>query len=81
MRTSLTLILLFIVLTGCDRYYKKTGVTQSRNYDGLEYRVVIYCDMNILEMYSIPLDSATDQRVDSLNRSVDSLIHVMKTLD
>jgi hypothetical protein len=78
---TLTLILFFIVLTGCSRYYKKTGVTQSRNYDGLEYRVVIYCDMNILEMYSIPLDSATNQRVNSLNRRVDSLIVVMKNLD
>lgn len=78
---SLTLILFFIVLTGCDRYYKKTGITQSRNYDGLVYRVVIYNDMDILDMYSIPLDSATDQRVDSINRRVDSLIVVMKNLD
>jgi hypothetical protein len=34
-----------------------------------------------LEMYSIPLDSATNQRVNSLNRRVDSLIVVMKNLD
>jgi hypothetical protein len=79
---SLILILFFIVLlVGCNSYHKKTEIDRGLTRNDLHYYIIIYDDFEMVKLYSIPLETATKERVDSINRSVDSLIVVMNNLD
>ena len=74
------MLLLAAVWSGCG-YSKKKEVRVNLYNNELEYCIWIYKDGRPIDKFSVPMDKASCQNIDSLNKKADSLLLKINTAE
>lgn len=68
------LVLAAVILISCERDHKKKEVRVNAATNELEYCIWIYKNGRPIDKFSLPIDKASCQNIDSLNKKADSLL-------
>lgn len=82
---NILLFFFILIIMSCSGYKKRTMIDRGW-IDGPKYSIVVYAtgdplDDDVLQSWSIPINEATCNSVDSLNKIADDFILKCKSLE
>lgn len=79
-RYFVSTLLAAVLLSGCG-YRKEKEVALNKATGELEYKIWVYRNMTLLEKFSLPINKATCENIDSISAKADTLIMKIKAAE